>query len=254
MKVQRLLWCLFFSLTADMMYAGNPSFLRDKTNTGFSKITTINTLDTVVFDLAQSDTSLNQVEFPVYILSDDTVNALDFSFKYNELDFSFDSIIDLTTYMQTFSYYNPFDSTLRFTSNSFQGYEKDSALLTIRFTILSGQFCDTDLRSVKVYLNGEVCSVKIVDCLHVNVAELNTKAATFTLYPNPVIDAFTIEASQDANIELFQMDGRIVLQLSVKAFEKLVIDTKNMDAGLYLLRTFNAQFNQTEKIIIQPQN
>ena len=52
----------------------------------------IDNLDTVVFDLSQAIIVSNKVSFPVYVLSDETINSLDFSFMYNQNNLLFDSI------------------------------------------------------------------------------------------------------------------------------------------------------------------
>ena len=216
-----------------------------------NKTITINMLDTVVFDLSRADTVLNRVEFPVYILSNDTVNALDFSFKYNETDFMYDSIIDLTNYLQTFSYYNPLDSTLRFTSNSFQRYENDSELVAIRFNVISGQFCVNDLRTIKVYLNGDMCSYKIIDCLHVGIAAINKNNDQLTIYPNPANEKLILAFPKNAQLELVQADGRIVIQSHIFAGQTKELLISHLTNGVYLLRVFNEQFISSKKISIQ---
>ena len=215
-----------------------------------SKTFAINLLDTVVFDLSKADTLINSIEFPVYILSDDTVTALDFSFKYNEVDFSYDTIIDLTTYMQTFSYYNPFDSTFRFTSNSFQRYANDSNLVSLRFTVLSGEFCDDDLRTVKVYLNGDMCSYKIIDCIHVDSRQTEGNNQDVTVFPNPSSENFCVKIAHHSSLEMFAADGRKILQTSINPYQANEIITKQFATGIYFLRITNEKFTTTKKISI----
>lgn len=97
------------------------------------------------------------------IISDDIINALDFSFKYNQSKFSWDTIEQLPGYkLQTTAFFNNADQTVRFTSNSFQNYTLSGPVVNIWFDVLSGQFTKDDIQIVAVYLNGEPCSFKII--------------------------------------------------------------------------------------------
>ena len=93
----------------------------------FQSTTVINNLDTVVFDLAQQTNTTSTVMFPVYFLSDDTVNALDFSFKFDMSKFSYDTIFNHTNYL-TAVFYQAADSVLRLTSYSLQNQPPDGRL------------------------------------------------------------------------------------------------------------------------------
>ena len=123
-----------FILTKAVVFAQN----------GSNRVQTIDALDTVVFDLSQAVINGNNVEFPVSIISDDTINSLDFSLKYNQINLSYDTIIDLTTYLQSFAFYNNNDSTLRFTSYCFQAISHDTSLVSIHFNMLSAQIANAD--------------------------------------------------------------------------------------------------------------
>ena len=125
----------------------------------------INALDTVIFDLSKAVVTGSQVEFPVLFKSDDVVNALDFSMKYDQINFLYDSIYSKAYYITSSSLYNSSDQTIRFTSYSFHNYTHDTVLVTMRFTMLNGiDFCSADLNTISVYLNGDPCSFKVVNC------------------------------------------------------------------------------------------
>lgn len=248
--VQRVIYTFLFLLGCGFATAGD--FVQAKVEIkAEQKIASINQLDSVVFDLSKADTSTNQISFPVYILSDDTVNALDFSFKYNETNFAYDSILEVANYLQTFSFYNPFDSTLRFTSNSFQRYQNDTALVLVRFTILSGQFCTPDIRNAKAYLNGDGCSVKIVDCLHVDVSKIKTSSEQIKIFPNPTSDVLRIWAPFDATMEWIRMDGSKLIQSNLKNNQVSEIQTATLPNGVYLIHVFSEKFSSVTKISVQ---
>ena len=136
---------------------------------------TINALDTVVFDLSQSVITGNNVWFPVSILSDDTIYALDFSLKYNQNNLAYDSIINLTNYLQPFSYYNSNDSTWRFTSNSLQQITNDTPLVSVSFNLIGGLLTNSDLYTIKAYLNGTQCSIKLNNVSFIGIDEIEKK-------------------------------------------------------------------------------
>ena len=102
-------------MTATYAFAGNPnSHENDSRYDGTQKTQfNINNLDSVVFDISQAVMAGNQVAFPVYIQTDDTINSVDFSFQFDEVNFSLDTIINLTTYLMPT--YNINASTLYFT-------------------------------------------------------------------------------------------------------------------------------------------
>jgi len=249
--VQRVTLLLCFLVINWLIAESNFAFNIPDTGLKSSKIVTIDFLDTVVFDISKSDTLPGGiVSFPVSIASDDTVNALDFSFKYNEVDFEYDSIVQIANYLQTFSFYNPFDSTLRFTSNSFQGYSNDTALLKIYFTKLNRELCKDDLKAVKVYLNGFTCSSKIVECIHTGISKSEPVLETFKITPVPADNFFVIEGNQYATVELIGIDGRRTINTQ-KVGNTLTIETQNMKSGIYCLHIYSTNFSFTKNIVIQ---
>src|SRR5258705_13399327 len=77
--------------------------------------------DTVVFDLANANMQSSYAEFPVYFLSDDVINAVDFSLTYNTAGLAFDSIVRLANYLNvTYNEVKASDTTVYYTSYSLQ--------------------------------------------------------------------------------------------------------------------------------------
>ncbi len=157
----------------------------------------INQFDSVFFDIAQAVINGSSVEFPVYFRSDDVINSLDFAFKYNQTHLEYDTIINLTSYIEPLSYYNPNDSTVRLTSYSFtQPYSNDTPLVIVRFTLLSGQLCSNDLDSVSALLNGDACAYLVSDCLS-GLFDAPAEVP-MNLFPNPASDWVTIRTGSVA--------------------------------------------------------
>ncbi len=210
----------------------------------------INNLDSIYFDISQAVLNGNVVEFPVSFKSDDIINALDFSFKYNELELEYDTIINLTTYIQHLSYYNANDSTVRFTSYSFtQPYTQDTALVLVRFTVLTGQLCSADLTVVDALLNGDACSQKVIECQAIGISEIEFNDLV-TIYPNPVIDYIFIDAPESSVVELIDLNGRIIKKQLVQNSQSNRLSIDGLPTGLYFIKVINDKNSITRKVTV----
>ena len=121
--------------------------------------------DSIVFDLTKTLIKNGIIEVPVYISSDNEINALDFSIQFNEVKLKFDKVIDNTKYIEDLAFYSPSTKFLKFTSNSFSNYEKRKTILTIRFISDSLTVNKSDFFNLSGYLNGEVCNIMFIDSL-----------------------------------------------------------------------------------------
>ena len=90
---------------------------------------------------------------------------------------------------------------------------------------------------------------------HVNaigVDEINKNTFSFTLYPNPANESFTISCPLTGNyhFELTDITGRILKTDVVKDAEK--IDVSNFTKGIYLIRLTDSKGNSSvQKLLIQ---
>ncbi|MBL0103754.1 MAG: hypothetical protein IPP51_08355 [Bacteroidetes bacterium] len=179
-----------------------------------SSTSIINSSDSVVFQLDQTGFTGNIIDFPVSISSDDTINAVDFSLRYNRQQFLYDTIINLSTGLQIMSYFNAADSTLRFTSNSLNPILKNTPLVSVRFRLLSGQACNIGITDVNAYLNGDLCTSQVVNCT-VNAVEDITSSGKFQVFPNPVIDKLFIEGNEERAFSagLYSLTGQKIMSV-----------------------------------------
>jgi Secretion system C-terminal sorting domain len=221
------------------------------------KVATIDALDTVVFDLFNSSVAGTKVSFPIRFFSDDTVlYSLDFSFKYNQVKLLFDTIINLKpSIYSNISFYNPSDSTVRFTSSALgiTTYYPDSVPLAIaRFTVLSGALTISDLKSVKVFLNGDPCSVKITNYSTVGVTEVSPIQNSVLIYPNPTEQVLKIESDENAMAELLDFNGKSIIH-STKILANTIheMDVTHLAKGIYMMKVFNNHFVKTTKVVIK---
>lgn len=127
------------------------------------KISGIDHLDTITFDLSQAVCSNGTVTFPVSISSDDVIWALDFSMKWDLTKASYNSVISHKSYIMPTANYNIGDSTLRFSSFSMLAMEHNVALVSVKLNLIAGQINAEDLDIVSVLLNGSASSFKVID-------------------------------------------------------------------------------------------
>ncbi len=226
-------------------------------------ISTIDVQDTVVFDISQADSGVGYIEFPVYFLSDDIVNALDFSFKYNQTDFTYDTIFKLASYLSVTSNYNSGNQTVYFTSFSITTFANNTPMVKIRFNVSSGKFCTDDLNSVLVYLNGDACSAKITECISdtdtVNaiVAPVNNNESV-ELFPNPSNGFFQMNfytnSSESYQLIVSDMNGKVVCHQNGNSNvgeNKRNLNLEFLSKGVYLVQVATPSLNFHKKILLQ---
>ncbi|MBP6335080.1 MAG: T9SS type A sorting domain-containing protein [Bacteroidia bacterium] len=216
-----------------------------------NRSTQIDQSDSVIFDLSQSVINGNSVEFPVYIHSDDTINALDFSFRFNQVNFAYDTTVNLTSYLQVYSYYNTIDSTLRFTSNSLPTIGNDTPLVLLRFTSSVGQLCSGDLNSITVYLNGDPCSYKVITCISAGVMNLEHLSGEIEVYPNPTTDFITISSPETATLKITDINGSEIFRPTLLTKDiSTQIQLQSLPNGVYLVKVFNEKFISIKRIVL----
>ena len=203
--------------------------------------------DTVVFDISQSLIAGNQVSFPVYIITDDTINALDFSLVYDEMNFSLDTIINLTAYLQPVYNYNM--GTLYFTSYSLQQIDHNANLVSIKLNMLGHYLCSDDLNSMLVYLNGDACSAKVIECLNDAVPE-NEKTG-MNAFPNPATDILTIKCYFNSEVRIQDLKGSVVFSgMNDRGGEEMQVDVSQFAHGVYVLSVRGNEKVSYQKILV----
>ena len=194
---------------------------------------TIDELDTVVFDINSGNFNSDYMEFPVSIISDDSIYSLDFSFEFNSLNYTYDTVYPLISPIQYLAYFSEEDFRLRFTSNSFTIYPISAPVFFVGFNILDFSFCELNIFEPKAYLNGDKCSVKITACPEPTI--IQKIEASKLVYPNPVIDELFIAQPKGSKVYISDYLGKVV-------FEKFnhqassSISMEHFDAGMYFLK------------------
>jgi len=130
------------------------------------KASTINSGDTIVFDYSQAVFVNGNLKFPVSIITDDPdVFSLDFSFRFNNVDFTYDTVLNTNNLTYLLGFFNTTDLKLRVTSYDVVNIlPNNTSLITLSFNTTSTEFCSLNPYDVLVYLNGNPCSYKIIGC------------------------------------------------------------------------------------------
>lgn len=214
--------------------------------------------DTVVFDLPQQTQGSGYVQFPVYFLCDDVVNAVDFSFRYNTVDLAYDSIIKLAGYLNvTTNEVHGSDTTVYFTSYSLQTITNDTPLVLIRFTPAT-QICSEDIISVAAYLNGNAVSVKIIDCVPNGIADAEKNKSTTNIYPNPAAEntvlEFSLAAKSKVTISIHDITGKQVYETNLLEYasgsHKVNLNLSGLENGFYVVRINSANETKSTRVSI----
>ncbi len=126
---------------------------------------TINQGDTVVFDLSQATLVNGNLEFPVFIISDDpNVFSLDFQFKFNTTNFTYDTVYNTFSLTSLQANFNQTDQILRLFSFDDNILPNNVNLVALSFNLNIPEFCAINLTNIIVYLNGTPCSYKVIGC------------------------------------------------------------------------------------------
>jgi hypothetical protein len=208
---------------------------------------TINEYDTVVFDLLNSNFNSDYFEFPITVLSDDSIYSLDFSFEFNNNNYIFDTLYPLISPLQYLSHFNESDLRFRFTSNSLSQYPTSSPIVFVGFSILDFSFCELNIFQPIAYLNGEPCSVLINPCPEPTL--LKKANISKAAYPNPVIDELFLEQPPGSKVTITDNVGKIVYE-RLNDIKSASIKMDNLLQGLYFVSLETQTSVFTHKIIV----
>lgn len=93
-------------------------------------------------------------------------------------------------------------------------------------TIVSAQSSSSNLQMAKVALN---------------------TPQDFQVYPNPATGAFTIQVAAPSQVNIFDVNGRIVLEKSIETS----LSVEGLKSGLYLVKMHNGSNTITKKILVK---
>ncbi|HEX5001267.1 MAG TPA: Ig-like domain-containing protein [Bacteroidia bacterium] len=200
----------------------------------------------VVFDLSKAIYGNGYVEVPVVAISNENVNALDFAVKFNENKMSFAGANATANGMESLVNYNNADHTVRFTSYSLQNYDLSVSPVSVRFNTTATEITKEDLMNATAYLNGEEVSVEIIG------SRVSGAEAMVNVFPNPASDMINVITSENANMQLMDANGRVVMaQDNMNAYQKYEFKTSGLAKGIYLMKIFGDNVLSVKKVIVE---
>ena len=199
----------------------------------------------ITIDLSQAVINGNKVTVPVVITSDEPVNALDLAFEFNESKLSFDNVSELAQNIEAESFFNQNDRTFRYSAYTLENFKLNQSVALISFESTDGTINKKDFHSLMGLLNG-----KPVDVSFEKAGITSSILDRISIYPNPSNGNFTVVSSEDVNIEILEMSGKLLKEVSVKSNQEQAINLDNVTAGVYLIRVFNQNSSSTQRIVI----
>jgi hypothetical protein len=199
----------------------------------------------ITIDLSQAVINGNKVTVPVVITSDEPVNALDLAFEFNESKLSFDNVSELAQNIEAESFFNQNDRTFRYSAYTLENFKLNQSVALISFESTDGTINKKDFHSLMGLLNG-----KPVDVSFEKAGITSSILDRISIYPNPSNGNFTVVSSEDVSIEILEMSGKLLKEVSVKSNQEQAIDLDNVTAGVYLIRVFNQNSSSTQRIVI----
>ncbi|WP_306354013.1 T9SS type A sorting domain-containing protein [Flavobacterium sp. '19STA2R22 D10 B1'] len=89
------------------------------------------------------------------------------------------------------------------------------------------------------------------DAIALELEEVSDIKNTFTMYPNPTRDVFTIKSTLSTinKIELIDINGRIVKKVNANQVSQTQVNISNLIMGLYFVRVETTKGTSIKKII-----
>lgn len=212
----------------------------DMTKDGSMNLASIDSADSVIYNMGAAVYTATHVSFPVYFNSDDLIYAFDYSFKYDHTRLSFDTIIlaPAGSGLLAYSYYNPNDSVVRFTSSNLVAINNGVPIAYLHFDFNSGitpLLDSADLFSLKGYLNGDACSEFIVPPTTVGLNENLAIEWELNLFPVPANDNLYIKLNREAHLSIRSLEGKVLyadINLMVNVTNSF--NVQDLPAGVYI--------------------
>ncbi len=96
-------------------------------------------------------------------------------------------------------------------------------------------------------------TVTVISHNSVGVAEL-ASTVDFNLFPNPTSGKVFVnfpEVQLEGVIELFNVNGKLIASTSTNGLNQVVLDSQNLETGIYLVRVNTRRGQTTKKLIVK---
>jgi hypothetical protein len=201
----------------------------------------------VVLDLASAVKEGNTFRIPVSFESTESTNALDFAVRFNENNVSFAELNNVAVGMEASSFMNEADRTLRFTGFDVANFAVGATVAELVLQSNNETISEKDIIADLALVNGKPVDVKFEKS-----SEAIQSVFNVSIYPNPSNGAFSVQATENAIVDVYDMNGKqITASQVISSNGKVNIDLNNVEAGVYLVRVQNETFSTTKRIVIE---
>ncbi len=201
---------------------------------------------TILFDLSHANIHDGYADIPVYANSAEAVHSLDLAINFDENHMAFESITDPAGYINELAYLHQTDRTLRITSNSRGNYPVNFPSAIIRFQTDKNSISEEDFTSVVGYLNGD----KAETIMKMKINEMIDEGYSVNVFPNPASDKVNVIVTDNADIQLLDLQGRLAYYGRVQEYENKTINVSDLPSGLYMLKVINENFVATRLVVV----
>ncbi|MBE0640530.1 MAG: T9SS type A sorting domain-containing protein [Bacteroidales bacterium] len=181
--------------------------------------------------------------------SDQTITSMDFSLKIDPSILEYDSLIILRPYLtDAIAHYREADSTLRFSSFSFNPYEEDLTLVRVRFRekvpVSSMAFL-----KVSAFVNGDGCEESL-EVLYTGTHEADEDVAV-ACWPNPA-DKILFVRNELAGSKFVILDacGKLISTGILEGHGLTEIDVHDLANGMHLIQFMSDYQTIVFKVVI----
>ncbi len=201
----------------------------------------------VVLDLASAVKEGNTFRIPVSFESTESANALDFAVRFNENNVSFSELNNVAVGMEASSFMNESDRTFRFTGFDVANFTVGATVAELVLQSNNETISEKDIIADLALINGKPVDVKFEKS-----SEAIQSVFNVSIYPNPSNGAFSVQATENAIVDVYDMNGKqITASQVISSNGKVNIDLNNVEAGVYLVRVQNETFSTTKRIVIE---
>jgi hypothetical protein len=201
----------------------------------------------VVLDLASAVKEGNTFRIPVSFESTESTNSLDFAVRFNENNVSFSELNNVAVGMEASSFMNQADRTLRFTGFDVANFTVGATVAELVLQSNNETISEKDIIADLALINGKPVDVKFEKS-----SEAIQSVFNVSIYPNPSNGAFSVQATENAIVDVYDMNGKqITASQVISSNGKVNIDLNNVEAGVYLVRVQNETFSTTKRIVIE---
>jgi hypothetical protein len=203
--------------------------------------------EAVVLDLASAVKEGNTFRIPVSFESTEATNAVDFAVRFNENNISFNELNNVAVGMEASSSMNEADRTFRFSGFDVANFTVGATVAELVVQSNNETISEKDIIADLALLNGKAVDVKFEKS-----SEAIQSVFNVSIYPNPSNGAFSVQATENAIVDVYDMNGKQIISSQVISSNgKVNIDLNNVEAGVYLVRVQNETFSTTKRIVIE---